>query len=122
MGDKMSTKLSLIDDPNIPPYRRLYAEDVARAEQPYHFTQYAFSANVKRKRQKLAPALEGAEKMERVSGLINFVRNALDKAEKLLASEERAKLKNRAFDPHAADGSFRMASDAMSDLRTILGF
>lgn len=30
MGDKMSTELSLIDDPNIPPYRRLYAEDVAR--------------------------------------------------------------------------------------------
>lgn len=121
MGDKMSTKLSLIDDPNIPPYRRLYAEDVARAEQPYHFTRDAFSANVKRKRQKLAPALEHAEKMERVSGLINSVRNALDKAEKLLATEERARLKNKAFDPHAADGFFRMESNAMADLKMILG-
>lgn len=95
--------------------------ELARAEQPYHFTQDAFSANVKRKRQKLAPALEGAEKMERVSGLINAVRNALYKAEQLLASEERARLKNRAFDPHAADGSVRMASNAMADLKMILG-
>ncbi|WP_308690743.1 hypothetical protein [uncultured Sutterella sp.] len=92
-----------------------------RTEQPYHFTADAFSAYTKRKPQKLAPALEHAEKMERVSGLINSVRNALDKAEKLLATEERARLKNLAFDPHAADGSFRRASDAMSDLRMILG-
>lgn len=95
--------------------------ELVRAEQPYHFTKDAFSANVKRKRQKLAPALEHAEKMERVSGLINSVRNALGKAEKLLASEERARLKNRAFDPHAADGSIRMASNAMADLKMILG-
>ena len=59
--------------------------------------------------------------MERVSGLINSVRNALDKAERLLATEERARLKNKAFDPHAADGSFRMASNAMADLKMILG-
>ena len=43
------------------------------------------------------------------------------KAEKLLATEERARLKNKAFDPHAADGSFRMASNAMADLKMILG-
>lgn len=59
--------------------------------------------------------------MERVSGLINSVRNALDKAEKLLASEERARLKNSAFNPHAADGAVRIASNAMADLRMILG-
>ena len=95
--------------------------DFERREQPYHFTQDAFSANVKRKRQKLAPALENAEKLERVSGLINAVRKSLDKAEQLLASEERARLKNRAFDPHAADGSVRMPSNAMADLKMILG-
>lgn len=94
--------------------------DIGRTEQPYHFTQDAFSANVKRKK-KLAPALEHAEKMERVSGLINSVRNALDKAEKLLASEERARLKNCAFNPHAVDGAVRIASNAMADMRMILG-
>jgi hypothetical protein len=101
-------------------YSRLEG-DFERREQPYQFTADAFSANVKRKRQKLAPALENAEKLERVSGLINAVRKALDKAEQLLASEERARLKNRAFDPHAADGSVRMASNAMADLKMILG-
>lgn len=107
--------------PQVYHYPRLEG-DLGRSEQPYHFTQDAFSANVKRKRQKLAPALEHAEKMERVTGLINSVRNALDKAETLLDKEERARMKNRAFDPHAADGSFRRASDAMADLRMILGF
>ena len=88
---------------------------------PAHSRVHAPVSAAQRKRQKLAPALENAEKLERVSGLINSVRNALDKAEKLLATEERARLKNKAFDPHAADGFFRMASNAMADLKMILG-
>lgn len=101
-------------------YPRLEGE-FERRERPSQFTADAFAVNRTKRRQKLAPALEGAEKMERVSGLINAVRNALYKAEQLLASEERARLKNRAFDPHAADGSIRMASNAMADLKMILG-
>lgn len=82
--------------------------DAARAEQPSLFTQDAFSTSSK--------------KMEDAQRLINRARNALDQAQKILAAEKLARIKNRAFDPHAADGSFRMASDAMSDLRTIFGF
>ena len=106
--------------PQVYTYPSLEGE-LARAEQPYHFTKDAFSANVKRKRQKLAPALENAKKMEDAQGLINTARNSLAQAEKLLAAEELARLKNRAFNPRAADGSVRMASNAMADLKMILG-
>lgn len=95
--------------------------ELARAEQPYHFTKDAFSANVKRKRQKLAPALENAKKMEDVQGLINTARNSLAQAEKLLAAEELARLKNRAFNPRAANSKVREAFEAIAALKKLMG-
>lgn len=95
--------------------------ELARAEQPYHFTKDAFSANVKRKRQKLAPALENAKKMEDAQGLINTARNSLAQAEKLLAAEELARLKNRAFNPRAANSKVREAFEAIAALKKLMG-
>lgn len=95
--------------------------ELARAEQPYHFTKDAFSANVKRKRQKLAPALENAKKMEDVQGLINTARNSLAQAEKLLAAEELARVKNRAFNPRAANSKVREAFEAIAALKKLMG-
>ena len=95
--------------------------ELALAEQSYHFTKDAFSANVKRKRQKLAPALENAKKMEDVQGLINTARNSLAQAEKLLAAEELARLKNRAFNPRAANSKVREAFEAIAALKKLMG-
>lgn len=95
--------------------------ELARAEQPYHFTKDAFSANIKRKRQKLAPALENAKKMEDVQGLINTARNSLAQAEKLLAAEELARLKNRVFNPRAANSKVREAFEAIAALKKLMG-
>ena len=106
--------------PQVYTYPSLEGE-LARAEQPYHFTKDAFSANVKRKRQKLAPALENAKKMEDAQGLINTARNSLAQAEKLLAAEELARLKNRAFNPRAANSKVRKAFEAIAALKKLMG-
>lgn len=95
--------------------------DINRAEQPYHFTADAFSTNTKRKPQKLAPALENAKKMEDAQGLINTARNALAQAEKLLAAEELARLKNRAFNHRAANSKVREAFEAIAALKKLMG-
>lgn len=92
-----------------------------RTEQPYHFTADAFSAYTKRKPQKLAPALGNAKKMEDAQGLINTARNSLAQAEKLLAAEELARLKNRAFNHRAANSKVREAFEAIAALKKLMG-
>ena len=81
--------------------------DAARAEQPSLFTQDAFSTSSK--------------KMEDEQRLINRARNALDQAQKILASEKVARIKKRAFNPCAAHGKVREAFEAIATLKKLIG-